>query len=152
MYLRKWNDVSDPFTQFQSDLDSLFNRSLGLKRTAAGPSTLTRGEWYPAVDIHEDKEAYFFDVEAPGIAKENLDVNVENRVLTIKGERKSEEEKKEKNFHRIEREYGAFTRAFTLPDTADTDKVNAEYKNGVLNIKIAKKSAALPKSVPVTVS
>lgn len=151
MFLTRLNDLDDSLGQFQSDIDSLFRNRFGVKR-AGQPSALARGEWIPAVDIHEDKEAYYFDVEAPGIAKENLNVNVEHRVLSIKGERKNEVEKKEKNFHRIEREYGTFTRSFSLPETADTEKVNAEYKNGVLHVRIAKKTAAVPKNVPVTIA
>ena len=108
-------------------------------------------QWLPAVDIHEDQEAFYFDVEAPGIDKSLLDVKVEDSVLSIKGEKKTKHEEKAKNFFRVEREYGSFARSFTLPETADSTKTNAEYKDGVLHIKIAKKEAAKPKKVDVKV-
>ena len=148
MYLTRW-DPFETLTELQDDVSRLFERQLtpkGEKRN------LLQADWYPAVDIHEDKEAYLFDVEAPGVEKNSFDVKVENQVLTIRGERKSSQEKKEGNVHRIERSYGSFARSFTLPETADTEKVNAEYKDGILHIKVAKKEAIKPKQIEVKVN
>lgn len=146
MYLTKW-DPFETLTSLQEDIDNIFNRHLRLRGDKRG----FQADWVPAVDIYEDKEAFYFDVEAPGLAKDNFDVNIENSTLTIKGQRAKKHEEKDKNYYRIEREYGAFTRSFTLPDTADSAKVNAEYKNGILTVKIAKKEAAKPRRIAVTV-
>src|SRR5207248_6187206 len=89
--------------------------------------------------------------EVPGINQDDIDVRVENNTLTVRGERKFEKEEKEENFHRIERSYGAFSRAFTLPNTVDTDNVQAEYVNGVLQIRLAKRAEAKPKQVKIGV-
>lgn len=105
--------------------------------------------WSPRVDIHEDKDAYAFEVEAPGLKRENFSVSVEENVLTVSGERKQEEATKERQFHRVERQYGQFTRSFWLPETADTEKVSAEYNQGVLTVKIAKKEAAKPRQIEI---
>ena len=85
----------------------------------------------------------------PGIDEKDLDIKVENNMLTISGERKFEKEEKEENFHRIERRYGSFTRSFTLPNTVNTEKIKANYNNGVLNIQLAKREEAKPKQIKV---
>ena len=108
-------------------------------------------DWYPAVDIHEDNNGFYLDVEAPGVSKDQFDVKVQDGVLTIRGERKHEEEKKDKNIYRSERMYGRFERSFTLPPVADSAKIEAEYKNGVLALKIPKKEVAKPAQIEVKV-
>jgi HSP20 family protein len=90
-------------------------------------------------------------IEVPGIAEKDIDVRLENNTLTVRGERKFEKEEKEENFHRVERRYGSFFRAFTLPNTVDSDSVSADYDNGVLKIKLAKKAEAKPKQIKVNV-
>ena len=138
MSLAKW----DPF-------EALFEFQKAAQSVAR---PVNKDDWLPSVDIHEDKEAFYFDVEAPGIKKEDFDIKVENSILTIKGERKREEEKKDKNYYRIEREYGTFARSFSLPDTADSEKVSAEYKSGILHVKLAKKEVAKPRQIEVKVA
>ncbi len=151
MYLTRWNPF-ETLSELQEDVSRLFERRLSANNQGQqGQRSLLQADWYPAVDIHEDKEAYLFDIEAPGVSKDSFDVKVENNVLVIRGERKSREEKNEGNVHRIERSYGSFARSFTLPETADTEKVNAEYKDGVLHIKVAKKEALKPKQINVKV-
>ena len=103
------------------------------------------------MDVYEDEHSVVLKLEVPGISENDIDVRVENNTLTVRGERKFEKEEKEENFHRIERSYGAFSRAFTLPNTVDTDSVQAHYTNGVLNIKLAKRAEAKPKQIKVAV-
>ena len=105
----------------------------------------------PAVDVYEDAQKIVLKLEVPGIEEKDLDIRVENHTLTVKGERKFEAEEKEQNFHRIERRYGSFFRAFTLPSTVDTENVKANYKAGVLKLELAKKPEAQPKQIKINV-
>ncbi len=93
-----------------------------------------QGSWAPAVDIYEDDKAITLKAELPDMDEKNLDVKVEEGMLTIKGERKFENEEKKENFHRIERRYGSFERTFALPDTVDADSISAKYDKGVLKV------------------
>jgi HSP20 family protein len=103
------------------------------------------------VDVYEDAHQVVLKLEVPGIKQEDLDVQVENQTLTVKGERKFDKDEKEENFHRIERRYGSFARTFTLPQTVDAGSVKANYEQGVLTISLAKKEAAKPKQVKVEI-
>jgi HSP20 family protein len=105
----------------------------------------------PPVDIYEDAKKVVLKLEVPGIDQKDLDIRVENHTLTVKGERKFEAEEKEQNFHRIERRYGSFFRAFTLPSTVDTESVQATYNAGVLKLELAKKPEAQPRQIKVNV-
>ena len=113
---------------------------------------LTSGTFVPPVDIYEDEHNITLKLEAPGIQEKDLDIQLENNTLTVKGERKFEKEEKEENFHRIERRYGAFARSFTLPNTVDAENVQANYENGILKITLAKKAEAKPKQIKVGTS
>ena len=113
---------------------------------------VTTASFVPAVDIYENAEKLVLKLEVPGIDEKDLDVRVENHTLTVKGERKFEAEEKEKNFHRIERRYGSFFRAFTLPSTVDTENVEANYNAGVLKLELKKKSEAQPKQIKINVA
>ena len=118
----------DPFR----DMASLQNR---LNQIFAdygrGTDELSTAGFVPPVDIYEDEQSLSLKLEVPGIAEKDLDVRVENNTLTVRGERKFEQEEKEENFHRIERRYGSFSRSFTLPNTVDPEQVNAEFENGM---------------------
>jgi len=116
-----------------------------------GDSPLTTASFVPAVDIYEDAQKVMLKLEVPGIEEKDLDVRVENNTLTVKGERKFEKEEKEENFHRIERRYGSFYRAFTLPSTVDTENVKASYDAGVLKLELKKKAEAQPKQIKINV-
>jgi HSP20 family protein len=105
----------------------------------------------PAVDVYEDAQKVVLKLEVPGVEEKDLDIRVENHTLTVKGERKFEKEEKEQNFHRIERRYGSFFRAFTLPTTVDTESVQASYNAGVLKLELAKKPEAQPKQIKINV-
>src|SRR6516165_5829078 len=141
----------DPFREF-STLQERMNR---LFRDSYGPEgreeALTTSHFAPPVDVYEDEHNVTLKIEVPGIEEKDIDVRVENNVLTVTGERKIEKEEKQENYRRIERQYGTFTRSFTLPNTVDAEKVNADYDKGVLKITLAKKAEAKPKQIKVNV-
>ena len=107
--------------------------------------------WSPPVDILETENDLVLKADLPGMKLEGIDVRVENQTLSIKGERRFEQEASEKGYHRIERSYGSFVRSFAVPNSVETEKVSADYKNGVLTIKLPKKETAKPKQVKVEV-
>ena len=144
--LTRW----DPFREFstlQDRMNRLFRDSFSEGREEA----LATGAFAPPVDVYEDEHRITLKIEVPGIDEKDIDVRVENNTLTVHGERKFEKEEKEENYRRVERQYGSFTRSFTLPNTVDTDSVSANYEKGVLKIKLAKKAEAKPKQIKVNV-
>jgi HSP20 family protein len=112
---------------------------------------LTSSQFAPPVDVYEDERNVVLKIEVPGIDEKDIDVRVENNVLTVHGERKLEKEEKEENFRRVERQYGSFTRTFTLPSTVDAENVQADYDKGILKIVLPKKAEAKPKQIKVNV-
>ncbi|MBV8902931.1 MAG: Hsp20/alpha crystallin family protein [Acidobacteriia bacterium] len=108
--------------------------------------------WSPAVDVYENGNELVLKADLPEIDPKNVGIQLENGTLTLKGERKFEEQKKSQAYHRIERGYGTFVRAFTLPETVDAEKVKADYKNGVLTVTLPKKEVAKPKTVNIEVA
>jgi HSP20 family protein len=140
----------DPYRELAT-LQDRMNR-LFQETASSGETSLTNtGAFIPPVDVYEDEHGLRLKLEVPGIDEKDLDVRIENNILTIRGERKFEKEEKEENFHRIERRYGSFVRSFTLPNTVDAEKVSAEYKNGVLSLVLAKKAEAKPKQIKVNI-
>jgi HSP20 family protein len=117
-----------------------------------GKEQLSAGTIVPPVDVYEDEHNLVLKLEIPGVNEEDLDVQLENNTLTVKGERKFEKEEKEENFHRIERRYGSFLRTFRLPNTIDTEKVEAHYDKGVLKVSLARRAEAKPKQIKVGAS
>jgi len=111
----------------------------------------TSRPWSPAVDIVETEDELIVKADLPDVALEDIDVRVENGTLSLKGERKFEKELADQGYHRIERSYGSFMRSFSVPSSVDTEKVSADYKNGVLTVTLPKKEAAKPKQVKVAV-
>jgi HSP20 family protein len=109
----------------------------------------TSRPWSPATDIIETENELVLKSDLPDVDLKDIDVQVENQTLTIKGERQFARESGDKGFHRIERSYGTFVRSFTVPSTVDTEKVAADYKNGVLTVRLPKKEAAKPRQVKV---
>jgi HSP20 family protein len=107
--------------------------------------------WSPAVDIYETDNELVLKADLPDVDQNAIDVRVENQTLTIAGERKFEKEENVKGFHRIERSYGSFVRSFAVPNTFDTDKIGATFKNGVLSVSLPKKEAAKPRQIKVEV-
>ncbi len=114
-----------------------------------GRTTTRSAMWAPPVDIYEDKESITLKAEVPGVKTDDLHVTVENNVLTIRGERRMEKEEKKENYHRVERVYGTFTRSFALPNTVLTDKIDADTKDGVLTLRLPKKSEVQPRRIEV---
>jgi len=107
------------------------------------------GNFVPPVDIYEDAQKLTLKLEIPGVKQDDLEIHVENQILTVRGESKLEAEEKEENFHRIERRYGSFVRTFTLPQTVDPEAVMANYDAGILSISLAKKPEAKPRQIKV---
>lgn len=136
--------------EFQNRILSAFNPASA--RRGNGQESLALAEWAPLVDITEDDREYVITAELPEVKKEDVKVTMENGVLTITGERKFEKEEKNKKWHRVERAYGSFARSFALPDNGDAAKVNAEFKEGVLKVRVAKSESARPKQIEVKVS
>jgi HSP20 family protein len=108
--------------------------------------------WSPAVDVYETENELVLKADLPDVDPKNVEVQFENGTLTLKGNRKFEEEKNSKGYHRIERSYGSFVRAFSLPETVDPEKVKADFKNGVLTVTMQKKEVAKPRPIPVHAS
>src|SRR5665811_2055553 len=119
--------------------------------TEGRDESLSTSSFAPAVDVYEDEHKVTMKIEVPGIDEKDIDVQVENNILTVHGERKIEKEEKEENYRRVERQYGSFTRTFTLPTTVDTESVSATYDKGVLKINLPKKAEAKPKQIKVNV-
>ena len=115
--------------------------------------TAFRGNWIPAVDIFEtDAHDLVVKAELPGMSREDIEVSVENSTLVLKGEKKVDAEVKDENYRRIERSYGMFHRSFTLPNTVDTGRIGAEFKNGVLTVKLPFREEAKPRTINVEVA
>lgn len=108
--------------------------------------------WTPSTDIYENKDNYVLKVELPGISKEDVNIEFENGILTINGERKEEKEVKEENLHRVERCYGTFSRSFRLPKNVNDKKINAKMKDGILELNVPKAEEVKAKAIPINVS
>jgi HSP20 family protein len=146
--LMRW----DPFRELEdmSDrLNRMFARPAG--RTN-GKETLTVADWVPTVDISETDGEYLIKAELPEVKKEDVKVTLEDGVLTIQGQRRQEKEEKTTKYHRIERSYGTFVRSFSLPDQVNESGVNAEFKDGMLNLHIPKSEKAKPRAIEVKVA
>ncbi|MDO8357019.1 MAG: Hsp20/alpha crystallin family protein [Nitrospirota bacterium] len=116
-----------------------------------GKEAIVVADWVPSVDVSETDGEYQIKAEIPDVKKEDVKVTLEDGVLTIQGERKFEKEEKGKKYHRVERSYGSFVRSFTLPDLVDEANVKAEFKDGVLNLKLPKSEKVKSKAIEVTV-
>jgi HSP20 family protein len=145
--LTRW----DPFREL-SALQNRMSRLFEEQQYGSGhEESLTAGAFVPPVDIYEDEHSIQLKLEVPGIEQKNLDVKVENNVLSVSGERKFDKEEKEENFRRVERRYGSFTRSFTLPNTVNPEDVSADYNDGVLKIRLGKRAEAKPKQIKVSI-
>src|SRR5579859_549307 len=145
--LTRWDPLRDLAT-----MQNRLNRFVRESYSPEGPEeALTTTSFAPPVDIYEDEHSIAVKMEVPGIDEKDIDVRIESNTLTVHGERKIEKEEKEENFRRVERQYGSFTRSFTLPSSVDTGQVSAHYDKGVLKISLAKKAEAKPKQIKVNV-
>ncbi len=149
--LVRWQPMQE-FTSLQRQMNRLFDSFFG-RTTSLVPfeENLSAWEFGPPVDICENDQNLTFKVEVPGIDEKDIKVEVENNLLTVHGERKLEKDIKEENFRRMERHYGAFSRSFTLPNSVDPEKIEANYTHGVLAIEIPKRAGAKPKQIKVNV-
>jgi len=133
-------------TRLRREMDRLFDRFF-----EGWPfrSVVEEGEWAPSVDVSETGKDIIIKAELPGMDPKEIDISVQSGVLTIRGERKKEEEKKGEDLHRVERKYGAFMKSIQLPAEVDVEKVRAEYKNGVLSINLPKTKEAAVKKIEI---
>jgi len=144
--LTRW----EPFREFNT-LQDRMNRLFRDSFSDGREESLTTSSFAPAVDVYEDEHSTTLKLDVPGIDEKDIDVRLENNLLTVTGERKFEKEEKEENYRRVERQYGSFSRSFTVPSTLDPESVTASYDKGVLKIKLAKKAEAKPKQIKISV-
>jgi HSP20 family protein len=147
MAIVRWEPFRDLVTtqdRFNRLFNDTFSRVFGNEEPASGA-------WMPAVDIYETDDKLVLKAELPGIDPKDVDVRVEDNTLYLKGERKFEKEVKEENLHRVERSYGSFSRTFALPSSIDSEKVQAEYKHGILTLTMPKREEAKPKTIKINV-
>jgi HSP20 family protein len=145
--LTRWEPFREVAT-LQDRMNRLFRETYN---QSSQDESLTSSTFAPAVDVYEDEHTVTLKVEVPGIDEKDIDIRLENNTLTIHGERKIEKEEKEENYRRVERQYGAFTRTFTLPPTVDAERVSATYDKGVLKVSLPKKAEAKPKQIKVSI-
>ena len=148
MAIVRWEPFRDLFVT-QDRFNRLFNETFS---RAFGDEEAPVRSWAPAVDILENEGNIVLKAELPGIDPKDVEVRVEDNTLYLKGERKFEKEVKEENYHRVERSYGSFARSFALPGSIDSEKVQAEYKDGLLTLTIPKREEAKPKTIKINVS
>jgi HSP20 family protein len=134
------------------DMTTRLSRLMARPTVTGEEEALVSAEWAPIVDIQETDKEYVVKAELPEVKKEDVKVTIKDGVLTLEGERRQEKEEKTKKFHRVERSYGKFMRAFTMPEDTDEKTVRADYKDGVLNVHIGKSEALKPKAVEVKVA
>jgi HSP20 family protein len=144
--MNRWEQPSRGATTLQDQINRMFSEGVG---HAGEESNLT--PWAPAVDIYETENELVIKADLPDVNPQNLDIRVENNILTIRGERKFESKVKEDNYLRVERAYGSFSRSFSLANSVKTDDINADYQNGVLTLSLPKREEAKPKQIKVTV-
>ena len=146
MSLARW----DPFQELQTlenEMNRLFRRQLS---GASRPEeAVTNSQFAPPIDVYEDASKLSIKMDVPGIDAKDLDIRLDGNVLTVTGEREFESEEKKENFRRVEREYGSFSRSFTLPGSADPDQISANYENGTLRIDITKRADSRTKQIKV---
>jgi HSP20 family protein len=145
MAITRWDPFRDVLA-LQNRMNSLFQE---FNRAGDGNDSLSTAAFVPPVDIYEDEHKIVLKLEVPGMKESDLDIQLENNVLTVRGERKFEKEEKEENFHRIERRYGSFYRSFTVPNTVNPENVKASYDAGVLRLEMEKRPEAKPKQIKV---
>ena len=149
MAIVRWTDPFRDFTQLQDRLNRAFSDAYG----RSDESLLSSGTWLPPVDIYQSGEHQLvLKAEIPDMTREDIDVTVDKGTLTIKGEKKFSTEVKDEQFHRSERQYGVFSRSFSLPTSVDPSRVAAEYKNGVLTVTLPLREEAKPRTIKVDVA
>ena len=149
MAIVRWSDPFREFAQLQDRLNRAFSDAYG--RSDEG--LMTSGSWVPSVDIYQSgAHEIVLKAELPGLKRDEIAITVDNGTLTIKGDKKVSDEVKENQYHRVERQYGAFSRTFSLPQTIDGTRVSAEYQDGVLTVKLPMREEAKPRQIKVDVA
>jgi HSP20 family protein len=151
MAIVRWRPLRD-IVSIQDEMNQLFDDFFGRtpKRWSAfGPE---EGLWTPNVDVSETKDEIVVTAEMPGLKKEDIKLSVQDNVITLSGEKKSEEEKKDANFYRLERSFGSFCRSFTLPTPVEAEKIKASFKDGILKVTLPKSEKVKPKEIPINIS
>ena len=138
----------DPFGDLRTLQDEM-NRLFSGTFSRGSQDEVLRGAWSPSVDIFENKNEIVLEAEVPGVNADDVNISIENNVLTLHGERRFEKKDEGDNFHRVERSYGSFTRSFTLPPTVSSENANAEFNNGVLRLTLAKREEAKPRRIEI---
>ena len=146
MNLVRWNPFRE-MTAMQNRIDRMFNNPYWLTDRVGDDTGM--GMWNPVVDLYEKDDHFVIKAELPGVDKKDIAIDLKDRVLTLSGERSYENEVKEENYYRRERSYGKFQRAFTLPADVDSDKIKAEFKDGLLKIEVPKPEQQKPKQVTI---
>ena len=140
-------DLFRELRSLQDEMNRLFMSNYSQR--GASEEGFSSGAWNPQVDIFENKDQIVLEAELPGMKPGDVNISIENNVLTIHGERKFEKKDEKDNFHRVERSYGSFTRSFTLPPTVSSENANAEFENGVLRLTLAKREEAKPRRIEI---
>lgn len=146
MTITKYNPMRD-LMGLSERLNRMFEDMGGFR----GENEIT-GSWVPAVDVYESEHAIEIKADLPGMTEKDIDITVENNTLTIKGERRFENDEKKDHYHRIERQYGSFYRSFQLPNTVDVTKVKANFKSGILELTLPKREETKPKKIEINIS
>lgn len=145
MALIRW----DPYREISSFADR-FNRAFGSMPVRERDEEMSLGAWMPPVDVAEDKEKVTLTAELPGFKEDEVQIQMEGNILTLRGERKFEQEKEGRNYHRVERSYGQFIRSFTLPNNVDRENIRAKFRNGLLEIEMPKREDAKPRQIKIS--
>jgi len=147
MTLARWKPFGD-LVSMHDRINRLFEDAF----KGFDQSTDSLASWYPSADIYETKDEYAFKLEVPGLSKDDVKIELNDNTLSISGEKKESNEVKKENFHRIESYSGKFSRSFSLPRNIDTKKINANMKNGVLELRIPKAEEQKTKAIPISVN
>jgi HSP20 family protein len=148
MTVSRWDPFQD-LLAIQDEMNQLFGRAMGEGRQGRSQGQAGQRMWAPALDISERKDAYVVTIEVPGVRPEDLDITLEDGLLTIQGERQFTQESSEQQFHRVERRYGSFRRSITLPARVQAEQIEASFENGVLEVVVPKAEEAKPKKISV---
>jgi len=152
MTLVRWDPFRE-FAQIQDRLNRVFNDAYSRGPVNTDEGLMTTGTWLPPVDIYQNGDhELVLKAELPDMTREDIDITVDNGTLAIRGEKKLSNEVKEDQFHRMERRYGTFSRSFSLPPTVDPSRVSADYKQGVLTVRLPMREDAKPRSIKVDVA
>jgi len=148
--LTRWEPIND-ISNLSQRMDRMFEELMGRGMRRLAEDDRVRGSWSPAVNILEKKDAIVITADLPGLKAEDVDVTVDNGVLTIRGERRLEEASEGETYHRVERVYGVFERTFTLPNSVDVNTIDAKFRNGEMVVTLPKREESKPRAVKVAV-